>query len=313
MQQVCIYIEAVAREGSFSKAAESLGITQPALSIAIGKEEERLGIPLFERETHPIMPTEAGSAYLHAIQGIRKEEEELEKRIGDIKHLEEGSVRIGGSHYLNSYILAPMLSAFARQYPKIRLSLEEAGSDVLSQMLKDHALEVTFSCNTSFMADFERYPLFCDHLLLAVPQEDPFNEAHASFILTSEQIQKGAHLDSACPQIPSSALSQLSYVLLKPGNNLYDRAMMVLRESETDPDVRLLVSQMATAYRLAQAGFASAIISDRLVTGPVPLSFYKIDPRVAERRFYMLVASRDYTSHALSAFIHFATKWFKDC
>ena len=68
MQQDMRYVYEIYRQKSFSKAAQALFITQPALSIAIGKLEASLGMPLFDRSTRPISLTPAGRIYLYMIQ-----------------------------------------------------------------------------------------------------------------------------------------------------------------------------------------------------------------------------------------------------
>ena len=62
------YVYEIYRQKSFSKAAQALFITQPALSIAIGKLEASLGMPLFDRSTRPISLTPAGRIYLQTIE-----------------------------------------------------------------------------------------------------------------------------------------------------------------------------------------------------------------------------------------------------
>ena len=64
MQNELIYIETVWQKGSFSKAAQALYLTQPALSLAIQKVENEIGMPLFDRSKKPLALTEAGQIYL---------------------------------------------------------------------------------------------------------------------------------------------------------------------------------------------------------------------------------------------------------
>ena len=71
MQQDMRYVYEVYKQKSFSKAAQALFITQPALSIAIGKLEDKIGMPIFDRSTRPISLTTAGRVYLRAIERTR--------------------------------------------------------------------------------------------------------------------------------------------------------------------------------------------------------------------------------------------------
>ena len=105
MQQELKYVYQVALDGSISRAAEHLFITQPALSLSIQKIEHTLGMPLFDRSTRPLTLTQAGRAYVETARQVHFLEQELEQQIEDIRNLESGTLCIGGSHYLNAYIL----------------------------------------------------------------------------------------------------------------------------------------------------------------------------------------------------------------
>ena len=72
------YIYAVYEEKSFSKAAQKLYITQPALSTAVKKVETRLGRPIFDRSTSPVRLTECGEKYIHYAEHLMDMENEFE-------------------------------------------------------------------------------------------------------------------------------------------------------------------------------------------------------------------------------------------
>ena len=109
MQQEMKYIYTVYRHGSFSKAAEELFLTQPALSISVQKVEHELGLSLFNRDKKPLELTEAGKIYIQKIEQIQHLEEELSAQLNDLTDLKTGSLKIGGTHYFNAYILPPVL------------------------------------------------------------------------------------------------------------------------------------------------------------------------------------------------------------
>ena len=105
---------------------------------------------------------------------------------------------------MNAYILPPVLTSFSQKYPSIRLELVEDGSDQLSSMLLERELDLTFSCNTAFMDNLEKYPAFYDHVLLAVPINHPLNEKIADARLSSNDIMLGKHLSANCPAVSLS-------------------------------------------------------------------------------------------------------------
>lgn len=139
MKQEMQYIYQVYQSGSFSKAAQALYLTQPALSIAIQKVEAEIGMPLFIRDKKPLELTDAGKVYIEKVKQIMHLESELSKELSDLSSLNIGSLVLGGTHYLNSYILPPVLTTFQKQYPGVHLELVEASSNELIEMLRDAA------------------------------------------------------------------------------------------------------------------------------------------------------------------------------
>jgi DNA-binding transcriptional LysR family regulator len=310
MQQEMKYVYQVYLDGSFSKAAEKLFLTQPALSIAIQKIETGLGMQLFDREQRPLTLTPAGEVYIDMIKKTMDLEQETTQKLNDIQDLESGTIRIGGSHYLNAYILPEVLAGFSNQYPKIQLELVENSSAALSEMLSEHKIDLTFNCSPKFIHNFKRYPAFYDTLLLAVPEADPIHQTLGSFALSAHDILNGRHLEKDCPSVPLKEFKELSFILLSSGNNLYDRSQQMFSDAGFKPNVKMVLSQLVTAYHMAEKSFAATFISDRLVqSNSSGLKFYKIDSDLIYRLFYILLPERKYTSFATQRFIDYFVEY----
>ena len=304
MQQEMEYIFEVYKEKNFTRAAEKLFITQPALSMAVQKVEERLGMPVFDRSTKPLSLTEAGEAYLQHILNVRQLEIQLEQQIQDIRDLETGKITMGGSHYLNAYILPPVLAEFEKKYPRIDIQMEEASSAELSEKLQKQEIDFTFHCSPDFIRDFERYPAFCDHILLSVPKA--MDIVDASKVLSAGQIMEGKHLEADCPSVPLAQLKDLPFILLTEGNNLYERSVRMFEEAGFEPSPKMKLSQLVTACHLADAGIGATFVSDRLPLSTMGgLNYYKIDSSLTTRQFYILLPKRKYVSAAVRKFIDF--------
>lgn len=308
MQTEMEYIYRVYKEKSITKAAEALYMTQPALSMAIRKVEDSLGMPIFDRSSRPMELTPAGEVYLDYIRNTWHLEQEMGQHIQDIREVNTGSVCVGGSHYINAYILPKVLVGFSQKYPRVSIDIMEASSAKLSQMLADRELDVTFHCSTRFMQDFERYPAFEDHILLAVPKTFPVNDALRHYSLNAEDILTKQHLEKDCPCVPLEAFRSVEFILLNPGNNLHDRAKQLFLEASFHPNIKLELSQLVTAYHLADAAMGATFVSDRLVVSPKDeLCYYKLDSELTTRMFYMLLPKRKYTSHAVRRFVEYCT------
>lgn len=309
MQQEMKYIYQVYLDGSFSKAAEHLYITQPALSIAIQKVENTIGMPLFDRSTRPITLTPAGGIYIDAIKRTLFMEMEMEQQLTDIRELNSGRIRLGGSHYINAYILPDILSAFSRKYPGIQIEMHEGSSSRMAQYLTERKVDLTLNCSPELLQNFERYPAFYDHILLAIPMSFSINHELKEYRLTAQDILLKKHLADDCPAASLSEFKNLEFIILSEGNNLYDRSTALFEQAGFTPKIKMQISQLVTAYHLANHAMAATFISDRLITAPNDrLYYYRLDSELADRLFYLLLPDRNYTPLAVKAFIRHFTE-----
>ncbi|KRB11836.1 LysR family transcriptional regulator [Achromobacter sp. Root170] len=119
-----LYFVTVAREGSFTRAASLLGVTQSALSQSVSGLETRLQIRLLRRTTRSVSPTAAGERLLNAI-GNRFDEIEAElDELTGLRDKPAGTVRITCGDYVLHSILLPKLTPLMREYPDIKLEFD---------------------------------------------------------------------------------------------------------------------------------------------------------------------------------------------
>ena len=126
---------AVAREGSFTKAAAKLGVSQSALSHTMRELETRLGVRLLSRTTRSVAPTEAGERLLHSL-GPRFDEIDAElAAVSELREKPAGSIRITATEYALDTILWPKLVKFLRQYPdvKVEVFIDNGLTDIVAQ------------------------------------------------------------------------------------------------------------------------------------------------------------------------------------
>ena len=307
MEQDMKYIYQVYVDGSFSAAAEHLYMSQPALSLAVKRVEETVGAELFDRSHRPLTLTEAGQAYIDTLHYIRYLEEDLSRRIEDLRGLQTGTLRLGGTHFLNCYILAPILADFTGEYPGVQLELYEDSAVKLQARLQKRELDLTFSCAPEIVEQFEHKPAFYDHVLLAVYQDISLPQELDTLSLCAEDILIRRHLEPSCPKADLQYFHDIDFILLREGNNLYSRSNQMFREAGFTPKIKMTISQMVTSYRLADNGLGAVFVSDRLVRSKRShLRFFKINSDYADRLFYFLLPKRDYTPFAVRSFIDFA-------
>ena len=133
----------IAQRGSMAKAAEHLGVSQPAVSEIIADLEHALGVRLLDRGPQGVTPTMYGR---EMIERSRAAFDELKQGITTIEALADptvGAVRIGCSESLMSAILAPVIDRFSREYPRVRLHVQNTNTSTLDLPdLRDRTLDV---------------------------------------------------------------------------------------------------------------------------------------------------------------------------
>src|SRR5467141_4935718 len=106
----------VAREGSFSRAAERLYRTQPAVSLTIRKLEDGLGQPLFVRGSRPVRLTDAGTLLREYAERLLNLRDEVKKGLTELQGLERGELSLGVNES-SIHALLPALSQFREMHP----------------------------------------------------------------------------------------------------------------------------------------------------------------------------------------------------
>ncbi|HYF58037.1 MAG TPA: CysB family HTH-type transcriptional regulator [Burkholderiaceae bacterium] len=147
LQQLRCVRETVRREFNLTQAARSLGTSQPALSRAILELEAELGVDVFVRHGKRILGlTEPGRAVAERAERVLAEIAALEGATADWRARDAGELRIATTHTQARYVLPPVVEAFRRRFPAVRLSLMQGSPAQITQMVVDR--EVDFAIAT---------------------------------------------------------------------------------------------------------------------------------------------------------------------
>lgn len=163
------YLLAVAEQGSFTRAAETLHVSQPTLSQQIIQLEESLGVSLLDRSGRSVTVTDAGLAYIeHARQALR-ELEAGRQAIEDVQDLSRGELRLATTPTFTGYLVGPLLSEFQARYPGITVRLKEISLDTIAAAVAADEVEVGIAFMISRPAvDIECLPLLEERLTVVV-------------------------------------------------------------------------------------------------------------------------------------------------
>jgi len=135
---------AVATHGSFTRAAESLHVTQPTLSGQVKELEERYGIKLFLRHGRHIELTDIGRSAYSITHLLFRHEEEVEQLFQSARALTTGELLVAAD---SPYIVTPLLAQFQRLYPGIQISIQYGNSRQLMSWLESRLCDVAFLPN----------------------------------------------------------------------------------------------------------------------------------------------------------------------
>lgn len=305
------YIYEVYKEKSFSKAAQNLYISQPALSAAIKKIENRLGCCIFDRSSNPVHLTEAGTEYIKSIEKIMDIENRFDNYLSNLNQLKTGHLSIGASNVFASFILPEIITEFINKYPSIKVNLVEASSAHLEDQLFSGALDFVIDNYPLNEAIYEKH-LFCrESLLLTVPQNFSSNSIAREYQLSLDDIRQGIHLKPTTKPVPLSFFAQEPFIFLRTGNDTRIRADKIFQENNIIPKVILELDQLATAYNVSCYGMGITIISDTLAQKAnyhSNMLYYKINSTLTFRDVFFYNKQNKYITKAMEEFIKIAQK-----
>lgn len=168
------YFLRVAQRGSFTKAADELGVSQPALSRSIQKLEEELGQPVIERHPRHVTLTEAGALLQSRAQQIFTILDDTKAEITDDGI--SGRVRVGAIPTIAPYFLPKLLQQFAAKFSKATVLVQENTTDNLLKSLTQGEIDLAILAIPVPAKYLEVEELFEEELLLVLPLEHPLVE-----------------------------------------------------------------------------------------------------------------------------------------
>jgi DNA-binding transcriptional LysR family regulator len=168
--------EAVARQLSYTRAAEELHLTQPAVSMQVRQLEDQVGLPLFEKLGKSIGLTEAGRELYHYSRGIDRSLQEMEEVLESLKGLSRGRLSVAVASTVN-YFAPRLLAVFHQRYPGIALRLDVTNREQLLRLLEANAVDMVLMGQPPDAADVESEAFMENPLVVIAPPEHPLAAA----------------------------------------------------------------------------------------------------------------------------------------
>jgi LysR family hydrogen peroxide-inducible transcriptional activator len=277
---------AVARLGSFTKAAEELGVAQSSVSEQIAKLEQGLASVLFERLTRRIEMTPAGEALLPRAQAMLQDAAALPQYLETVRTESGGVLRVGVIPTILPYFLAPRLSEFVEKFPGIDLHLREAPTAELIAQIEDGMIDIAILSIPVEGNNLVMRELFREPILLAVPN---------------------FHILAGAEKVLLRRVSAERLLILKDGHCLRDETLTICDRARARFAAQFEADQFASIFELIRAGFGVSLVPETARRGAMGCRLIPIEPKAARRVGYVRLERR-YVSRVMESF----TGWLRE-
>lgn len=233
-----IALQKIVETGSFTKAAQSLGYTQPAISQMIASLEEEFSIQLLYRTRAGIQLTLEGEKLFPFIQNTILHQQLLEEAVEEIKGLKTGVIRIGTISSVSSQWLPSLIKQFQQHYPNVEFILYQADYTTIPELINKGEIDFGF-INPD-----------------AVPHQDTIflKEGELKAVLPCN------HLLATLPSVTLEELSKEPFLLLEEGS--LSEPLETFKKKDLQPDIRLRVHDDYSILAMIEEGLGVSILPE---------------------------------------------------
>ncbi|OAI83097.1 transcriptional regulator CynR [Agrobacterium pusense] len=279
------YFLAVAEHRSFTRAAEALHVSQPALSQQVRLMEESLGVQLFDRTGRTTRLTDSGEVYLQYVRRASQEFREAKRALHDVNDLSRGALRVAVTPTFTTYLVGPLVEAFHSRYPNISLNVREISQEHMEDLLLSDEIDVGFAFSGTSTADLDLESLLVETLALVV--------------------RTGHHLAGEA-SVGLEALSAESLVMLSPEFATREQIDRFCRQHGIQPHVRMEANSISAVIEIVRRTNLSTLLPATIAFAHQDLKAIALDP-VRLQRTAVLMQRRDaYRSAAAKKFVALA-------
>jgi len=284
-------LKSIAEEGSFKRAADSLFVSQPAISLQIQNLEKQLSVPLFDRGGRKAQLTEAGNLLLAYGEKIITLCQETCRAIEDLQNLQGGTLIVGASQTTGTYLLPRMIGLFHQKYPYVSVQLQVHSTRRTSWAVANGQVDLAIiggEVPSELQDILEIIPYAEDELALIIPPNHPFAEQET---------------------IAKEDLYNLNYITLDSQSTIRKVLDQVLTRCEintSDLRVEMELNSIEAIKNAVQSGLGASFVSVTAIEKELKMGIIHrayIDDIEIKRTLSVIVNSNRYRSKAAEAFI----------
>ena len=286
------YVLVLSREGTFSKAADALNITQPSLSQYIKKIEKEIGLPLFDRTSGEVRLTDAGRVYLESGKQILDLEQQMIAKFQDIAEHKAGTLRIGTSPFRSASMMPTIAKHFQTVYPGMHLVINEMETHELVDGCEHGDFDL---CLTMLPVDEKvfTYELITEEeLVLAVP---------ASAVSLSTIIVP----DRKYPAVDAEQMNGLSFIMITESQVMQKALNSLCQDHGLFIHTAAVVKSLEAQIAMVREGVGVALVPTGIerFCSQNEVQFYSITEKLPKRKVVAIWRKDRYLSQAARVLI----------
>jgi DNA-binding transcriptional LysR family regulator len=237
------YLVALAEQGSFTRAAQSIRVAQPALSRQIQKLESELGLALVDRTTRHVRITPAGQDVVATSRRVLGELDALKHSLEQTTNLLQGTIRVGVTRTPGPMDVPRLLAAFGRQHPGIELIVREGLSVDLADQLREDRLDLALisAISATQRRQLELQRCRTERLVVLLPADHRF---------------------AARKKLSIADLRNERFVAFSPGATIRDAVERAAVRAGFTPRASLETNDVDRAIGLVAEGLGVAVLPD---------------------------------------------------
>lgn len=241
------YVLTLAHEGSFSKAADTLNITQPSLSQYIKKIEREIGLELFDRTNGDVRITDAGRVYIEAGKKILDIEHQMENSFTDLADHKTGSLIIGAAPYRAASMMPVIAQRFQSLHPGMHLIVREGTTAELVEGMEhgEYDLALTLLPIDNRLFHYEK--VVEEELILAVPSSYP--------AFPTTEVKDRKH-----PAVDASVLNGKSLIMLTDAQFMQKQLENIVLDHKLSIHPAAIVKSLEAQIEMVKAGVGMALM-----------------------------------------------------
>ena len=264
------YISAIAREGSLTAAARSLGISQPALSNWLKNLEDQLGIQLVIRSKRHLVLTPAGKIYLEAAERMIAIRERTYARILGDSPTEQEVIRVTGTPNGGINIFSSLYGVFKNRFPAVKLQFAESYNRQSLELVRSGKADFGLcSCLDLHLEGLELVHTSDSELAVMLPRSFPM-------AYDASGLRRG----DALPVLSVQSLRGLPMIMPSEDMSYFDGVSALFREAGFRPEVIYQSSNVRFIYDMIRAGNGAGILPARLFSPLDPVSPFSLEPKL---------------------------------